>query len=149
MFQTINIYDNHTLYFDRNGLRRNSNMLLHDPIMVFLAEYNLLGISSADNISIGRYDGKLQCVMPIHELKNIRDKITHNIPLIGKDVQFHNGRLHIFPTIIFGKMLKSKITIPYSRFIGEMPTRPTPVMCWLYNHRTRTLSAILTSSKNP
>ena len=148
MFQTINIYDSMDMYFRRNGLKRNDNMRLHDPVIVFLAEYNVICASSSD-IEIPRYDHMRNCLIPIQNLNDLIDNITYDYPLIGNNIVFHNGFLHINPTIFLGKILKSKVRISYSRFFGNNPRKPTPVMCWLYNHNTGILSAILTSSKSP
>lgn len=144
MMRRVVIYDGPSMYFQRNGIRRHENTELHDPVMVFLSTYNLIVVSTSD-YSYGRYDELKQNIMPLQELGNLSSKITHPTPLIGKDVQYYEGSLHICPKIFMGRILRSELTLPHERFFGDQPKSPAPVSCWLYNHATKTLSAILTT----
>ena len=147
MYQAVEIYDSPNLYFARNGLKRHDNIEFHDPVSVFLSEYNLLIVSTSEH-SYGNFDHKRQNFIPLQELEIIAPMLTHEFPLIGNNCLFYRDELHAAPLTFMKRIIKSKATLPIDRYFGDPFDKPVPISFWLYNHQARVLSGIITFSRN-
>ena len=145
MYQNIEIYEQPSLYFDRNGMKRHENTEIHDPVMVFLSKYNISIVSASDN-SFASYDEKHNNFLPLQHLDQLIDTITYPFPLIGKTCQFYKEKLYVNPTIFLGRIIKKDAILPVHRYFTNTEFEgPAPIACWLFNHTSNTLSGIIFS----